>query len=533
MSGRRPANISDSFLALEDVTLRSGERLVFKHTNWTLRRDEQWAIIGPNGSGKSFLAAALAGQGTVVEGEIRHQFDPAPPASDASAPLFDPEQSVAHISPELHREIVQRESSFYQSRWHSGLGEGQMTVGHYLSQANLAGVNPFEIAARLGSPRLFRREREAWMQRLGITALAPRKLIYLSNGEMRKVLLAGALLQFPRLLILDDPFSGLDAATRMTLKEVIQGLMAGSYPVLLVTSRLDELPARTTHLALVLNHRIAAQGPKAEVLRHPSARQLRAQQAGDPTRRDPPRNGRKRVVKPSRRRPEVLVEMKNITVKYGGKFILRDVNWTVRAGEHWALLGPNGSGKSTLLSLIQVDNPLAYAQDIRLFGIAPDSTQALWRVRRRLGWVSPELHLHYPRQWSCLEVVCSGFTGALGLPQRPSARQRRIARERLQKLRLARFAETPFGSLSAGQQRLVLLARAVVHAPRLIILDEPGQGLDTAHRNLILAAVDQIVHHSGASLIFVTHHPREMPQCITHLLQLKRGQIARQGPRGS
>ncbi len=197
----------------------------------------------------------------------------------------------------------------------------------------------------------------------------------------------------------------------------------------------------------------------------------------------------------------------------------------MRRGEHSALLGPNGSGKTALLSLIQGDNPQAYSLDLRLFGLKPETTQTLWHLRRQIGWLSPELHLHYPPDWSCLDVVCSGFFNAVGLYEPCTSRQRAAARNWLRRFGLAGRARNSFGELSLGDQRLVLLARAVVKKPKLLVLDEPCQGLDAAHRLSILSTVDRLIGQTRAGLIFVTHHAKEMPACITHVLKLKSGRI--------
>lgn len=220
-----------------------------------------------------------------------------------------------------------------------------------------------------------------------------------------------------------------------------------------------------------------------------------------------------------------LVELNHVTIRLGNTRILDDVTWTMRRGENWALLGPNGSGKTTLLSLIQGDNPQAYALDIRLFGLKPNTTQTLWHLRRRIGWLSPELHLHYPAGWSCLDVVCSGFLNTVGLYEPCTSRQRAVARDWLRRFGLASHAESSFGELSLGDQRLVLLARAVVKKPKLLVLDEPCQGLDSTHRLSVLATVDKVIRQTRAGLIFVTHHAQEMPACITHVLKLKSGRI--------
>jgi molybdate transport system ATP-binding protein len=507
--------IDSSLLVLDDITVRWNGRIAFPRTRWTWRRGEQWAVLGPNGSGKSLLALALCDQAPLQRGEIHRHFD----GLEADA---IPEQSIALLSPQTQRDLAAAESSFYQSRWHSGISEGRRTVAQFLSQASVEDRNPFEVGGYQGDPRRFRENRRRFSRWLGIEDLFRRRLAVLSNGEQRKVILVHTLLRSPRLLILDDPFGGLDRATRACLQKVIQRLMRAGLPVLLITNRPDELPSGTTHLLLVRNQRIIAQGTRRAVLKHPLVCKLGLPSSSSSSSSKP---------RPMKVRATPLIELNHVTVRLGGKRILDDVTWTMRRGENWALLGPNGSGKTTLLSLIQGDNPQAYALNLRLFGVRPETTATLWRLRRKIGWLSPELHLHYPAGWSCLEVVCSGFFNQIGLYEPCTSRQRAAARGWLRRLGLAHRAEQTFGESSLGDQRLVLLARAVVKKPRLLILDEPCQGLDLAHRRSLLATVDRLIGQTRASLIFVTHHAREMPACVSHVLKLKSGRIHRRRAR--
>jgi molybdate transport system ATP-binding protein len=507
----------NSLLVLDDITIRWNGRTAFARTCWTWRRGEQWAVLGPNTSGKSLFALALCGKAPLPRGEIRYYFDPQP-----WQPGAVPEQSIALLSPHLQRELATVESSFYQSRWHSGVTEGRRTVAQFLSRASVDDINPFQLDAAKGDPRLFRENLRRFSRWLGIEPLFRRKLAVLSNGEQRRVLLVHTLLRSPRLLILDDPFGGLDQATRARLKTVIRRLMRSGLPVLLITNRPDELPPQTTHLLLVHNRRIIARGTRRAVLNHPLARKLRAGGFSSVVTPPMPWRAVSKSIKTSR---TALVELNHVTVRLGNQRILDDVTWTMRRGEHWALLGPNGSGKTTLLSLIQGDNPQVYALNLRLFGRKPEATQTPWRTRRRIGWLSPELHLHYPAGWLCLDVVCSGFFNTAGLYEPCSSRQRAAARNWLRRFGLAGQAKKAFGELSLGDQRLILLARAMVKKPELLVLDEPCQGLDAAHRLSILATVDKVVRQTRAGLIFVTHHTGEMPACITHLLKLKSGRV--------
>jgi molybdate transport system ATP-binding protein len=215
--------------------------------------------------------------------------------------------------------------------------------------------------------------------------------------------------------------------------------------------------------------------------------------------------------------------MKNVTIRYGAVEVLKGIDWTVKAGERWALVGPNGAGKTTLLSLILADNPQAYANEIALFGIQRGSGESIWEIKNRIGWVSPELHIHYPRTVTVADVVCSGFFDSVGLYQQCSPAQKLTAEGWIQAFGLPAVSGEPYSSLSSGQQRLVLLARALVKYPTLLVLDEPCQGLDEASRANFLRLLNRLCEQAPVSMIYVSHYQDEIPQVITHRLALDAG----------
>jgi molybdate transport system ATP-binding protein len=319
---------------------------------------------------------------------------------------------------------------------------------------------------------------------------------------------------------LDEPFNGLDAATRKHFRAVLDNLMRTALRVLLITARIEDLPSRVSHLVCVDDCRVAAAGRRNDVLSAPQVRILFG-------------NSRKTIslsnipmARHSKQghgaRGEELVRLRNVTVRYGAATILRNINWTVWAGESWALLGPNGSGKTTLLSLILGDNPQAYTNDIAVFGKQRGSGESIWEIKKQIGWVSPELHVHFEDSATCLEVVESGFRDSIGLFEPASARQRASAKRWLKEFRLSEFANEPLFALSAGLQRMVLLARALVKNPCLLILDEPCQGLDQAHRDLFVREVDALIRAGTATAIYVTHRSEEIPRSIKRVLRLSR-----------
>ena len=221
--------------------------------------------------------------------------------------------------------------------------------------------------------------------------------------------------------------------------------------------------------------------------------------------------------------PEII-RFNGVTIRYGERTILRDLNWTVRRGEHWALSGKNGSGKSTLLSLVCADNPQRYACDISLFGRKHGAGESIWDIKRRIGYVSPEMHRGYKQNIPALQIVASGLKDTVGLYVRPNEAEQEQCRKWLGLLGVGHLAERRFMEMSSGEQRLVLLARAFVKEPELLILDEPLHGLDDENRRMVKALVDRYCQDPMKTLVYVTHYQEELPRCIDHFISLQEGQ---------
>lgn len=520
-----PANF---WIQWSDVTLRdSNETLLFPHTQWTWKPGQQWAILGANGSGKKYIVSALLRRQQPFQGKITFQLPPTP--SELDIPGLANRQIIFKISPEDHRQILASQSSFYQSRWHSGLEEGSLTADSFLSHKVVEDINPFEVGTRGADPQLFYQRRQKLLTQLNISPeLLERKILHLSNGEQRKILLLFALLHAPQMLILEEPFGSLDVQTRQTLRQFIDYLVHLGMPILTLVSRPDELPDSVSHLHLLAAGKIIASGTRQEILSLPQARLLESQIR---TQKSPIYS--KHLFRSSSPKEEIhnlesLIEIKDINFKIGNKIILDHINWTIHPGENWVILGPNGAGKTSLLSLIQGDHPLAYSLNIRVMGESYRSTHSLWKIRQKMGWLSPELHLHYPGNWNAQEVVCSGYFHSMGLHTLPNQEQLTYAEELLNNLLPEINLESLFEQLSIGQQRLLLLIRALVNRPQLLILDEPCQALDTLYRTTLLDTVDAAIAQTGTTLIFVTHHAEEIPLCVNRLLRLNQGQIVEQ-----
>jgi len=328
----------------------------------------------------------------------------------------------------------------------------------------------------------------------------------LSNGEIRKLLLARALLRSPSLLILDDPFAGLDVRTRKLLHQVIAALAEEDLPMIVTVRRPDEIPPSTTHILSLKRMRIVDKRRYTVKKRDISSGAAAA-------------NTHVCRESPSPKKP--VVEMRDVTIRYGRQAVIDNLNWTVRQGEKWLLKGPNGSGKTTLFSLITGDNPRAYACDISVFGHPRRTGESLFEIRRRIGHVSPEIQCHFDTDMSSLDAALSGRIGKDGERAPIGRADRHSAKELLTRMGLSTEIHRPLFELSAGQIRLVLVARALLPNPELLLLDEPCLNLDTPSRRLVLKMLAHLLRsNTRQSVILSAQPPDDVPRGISHILSI-------------
>lgn len=341
--------------------------------------------------------------------------------------------------------------------------------------------------------------------RFGLGPLLDKYIILLSSGELRKYQIAKTLLAGSTTLIIDNPFIGLDAEMRQSVRELLSTLAPQGITLYLLLSRPDEVPPFADEV--VSMDAAVTDAPDATVSSPVELPTATAAASGERAMASQP-----------------VIALHDVTVSYGDRTILSHLSWTVMAGERWALTGRNGSGKSTLLSLICADNPQAYACDISLFGRRRGSGESIWEVKRRIGYVSPEMHRSYRRAIPALHVVASGLKDTVGLYVHPSAGERAVCRQWMAVFGVAHLADRLFTTLSSGEQRLVLLARAFVKDPLLLVLDEPLHGLDDAHRRRVRHIIDTYCQQPEKTLIMVTHYDDELPSCINKRLTLSHQQ---------
>ncbi len=328
----------------------------------------------------------------------------------------------------------------------------------------------------------------------------------LSSGQSRKLLLLQALLGGASTIVIDSPYDGLDHTACLELDHAFSRLTRPDLRLFVLVRNHEDIPGWCSHLGIFAYGKLVHNGTMEEGL--PKLPQLTTsstmpfQLAVRPERLSP--TGKDHDVP-----GQELVRLRRGYAGYGEKTLFTDLDLTVIRGSHTLVTGPNGCGKSTLLQLITGDNPKCYVNDLRLFGRKRGSGESIWEIKRHMGIVSPELHRSYRVPGSALQVVLSGLFDTIGLYQRPSERQLTLARQWLAAIDLERDATTAFRQLSYGDQRLVLIARALIKFPPLLILDEPTQGLDGDGRRGLLDFLEKVAADDITTILYVSHRQDE------------------------
>lgn len=340
----------------------------------------------------------------------------------------------------------------------------------------------------------------------------------LSSGELRKLLIINQLVDTPDLLILDNPYIGLDVEARRELDAAIESITsAGSASIMMLLCNVNEIPPSTRSVIPVKDMTILPPCPASDTALLDSLFDYTAGDAGQLPLADAAAGGER----PAPGTP--VVEMRHCRVGYGSAVIIDDMTWTIGMGEHWILSGPNGAGKSTLLSLIHADNPQGYSNDLSLFGRRRGTGESIWDIKKRIGYVSPEMHLYFNGGHSLgLHVVAQGLNDTVGQYKRLTPDQLALAARWLDYLNIAHLAERPFRTLSAGEQRMLLLARTLIKNPPLLILDEPLHGLDQARKAAVRLTIDRLARERDFAMIYVTHRIEEAPPTATLRMELPR-----------
>ena len=502
-------NMCKSLITIQNCRIENNRAVQVPELSWKMAEGEVWLVIGPNGGGKAdFLNALAAAGGLKIS-----------PNSDGlySNIFSDTSDSV---SLERAARLIQEERENDESDYLEGGVDHGRTGRVFIAQA----LYP-ELKKGMPLPESVNHlENEPAVKLCGIEKILDRGLKYMSTGEIRRTLLARALLSGKQLLILSDPFAGLDIQSRTILLDFFDSIARkkGFPQIILGMERWHEIPDAITHVLEFRNKEVSYCGERAgyEALLKERGEQ---EAAGEEEKRQSFKNGfeelNKHEVHEAR---DVLVEMHDVNVGWDDHQVLRHLNWTLVRGEHWLVRGPNGSGKTTFLELITGDNMQVFSNDVRIFGNRRGSGETIWDIKKRLGIVSYRLHVEYRMLGgtSLLAVIISGFRDSIGLYDQPTDLEIATAKKWLALGGFEGRESENFGNLSYGEQRAILILRSAVKTPEILILDEPCHGLDEQYRSKILQLMNLIGKGGTTTMLHVTHDPSEVLECEKHILEL-------------
>ncbi len=485
---------------LENVSVKKNDSVVLKEITFTDYENKNWAIVGGNGSGKSTFLDLIGGKIFPSQGKI----------------VKDKTRKVVSVSRDysFHR-IVGGAYQYYQQRYNAYDSEVGPTVYEVLQNQILPIGTVDKASVNLPAPAHSVEKVKKTAERFRVSHLLNRKITSLSNGETRRSLLTYWFLQNPDVILLDNPFSGLDAQSRNELKEVIESL--SDVQVFLVAEQKD-IPSNFTQVLQFKEGEIVYQGG-FDALKQETVSGIDNLAENLNTIQN----------LHSEELPDFKTALKlvNVNVSYGEKSVLENINWEVRNGECWAVLGPNGSGKSTLMSLLTGDNPQSYRNEMYLFDRRRGTGESIWDIKKRIGFVSPELHLFFGKSSPVWKVIGSGFYDTIGLFRKLNELQMTIIDAYMELFGIKKLKESRLDQLSSGQQRIVLLLRALVKNPQLLVLDEPCQGLDYNQMVFFRETLNKIVKSQKKTLIYITHYLEEIPECVTQKLHLDEGKVVK------
>lgn len=490
----RKLTLARSMIKAENLSVGIGLTTILQDINWTVKRGEHWIITGQNGAGKSTLARSLVGKTRKMKGSLRFPFLGAQPDFDRK------KRAVALVSFTDTSKLFRSANiqHYYQQRYHAFDADGHLTVRSYLEAGNFSADDPAH---------------QRILKLLRLEDLLDKERIKLSSGQTRKMLLAKALIKRPELLILDNPYIGLDIESRELLNDTLDELAAAGEVTLILAGQYDALPACISHRIHLEEGKCRAIGALAKVneeVKVPSAtsdaatlQQLKAFYQTQGAALD----------------VKHVVKLDKVTVRYGTTTILDQVDWAVTPGEKWMLRGENGAGKSTLLSLIYGDNPQAYGLPVYLFDKKRGKGQSIWSIKKRIGFTSPELHAYYDEDHTAKYLVWSGLSDNFYVEKRVSDEHRAFVEALFRYFGIEKHYNQNFSQLSTGVQRLIFFMRALVKAPPVLLLDEPFQGFDpqtiSACQQLLDALLDE-----RFTLIFISHFEHEVPSSVDQVYRL-------------
>ena len=520
-----------NLITIQNCRIENNKNILVASLSWKLQEGQVWLVTGANGSGKADFLKALANAG---EERIT------PNTDGLYSNIFS--DSADLVSLERAARLIQEERENDESDYIEGGVDHGRTGRLFIAQAMQQTLSQAERQV----------EAQPAIKLCGIEKILDRGLKYMSTGEIRRTLLARALISGKKLLILSDPFAGLDQQSRTILLDFFDSIAsrqknaenASAFPhIILGLERWHEVPQAVTHVLEFSDKKISFCGERSEYEKllaerntGKEAETIKAkqdfQQGFEELTQNTSDSNKQTLSESDVQTKSVdatedfLVEMHEVNVGWDDHMVLRNLNWSLRKGEHWLVRGPNGSGKTTFLELITGDNMQVFSNDVRIFGKRRGSGESIWDIKKRLGIVSYRMHVEYRMLGgtSLLAVIVSGFRDSIGLYGAPSDMEIAAAKKWLALGGFAGRESENFASLSYGEQRAILILRSAVKSPEILILDEPCHGLDEQYRSKILQLMELIGNAGTTTMLHVTHDPSEVLPCEKHILELHPGE---------
>lgn len=470
---------------ISNVTLQYQHKSVLRDLNWVINHDENWLLSGISGSGKTSLAKVITNLQPAI-GDVKINFN-----SKSKLPA-----KVLFVESWYQFKNVEGVANFYyQQRYTSQQAKETLTVN-----AELIGYGK--------ENNLEFNDVENLLNELGFSELKNSQLIELSSGEHKKLQLVKALWLKPQLLIIDQPYTGLDASSRKKLNTLLNEVSDEGVQLILICND-TEIPESINRFGEIKEGQITELRSKDDIS---ASSERQSRELPDFLKISPAYSS------------EIIAKMVDVNINYGEKQVLKNINWEVKAGDKWLLQGANGSGKSTLLSLINGDHPQSYANTLYLFGNKRGSGESVWDIKQHIGLISPEFHWYFDASSTVWQSIASGFYDTVGLFQQlPYSKSVQID-ELIEFFGLTENKNELLNTLPLGKQRLVLLARTIIKNPELLILDEPCQGLDQQQTQHFNQLVDELCSN-GMTLIYVGHFESALPDCLEKRIVLEKGEV--------
>ena len=530
-------------IKIQNCSIQDRTKTFVPSVSWTMKNGEAWLFTGANSGGKDFLIRAISNELDFVPnfcaGKESVAGNEGGVAKLESMYFSCFGKDVAVVSLESAARLIEeereRDESEYMDKMDPGRS-GRQYICEVLGGSSKKGAPLPEIAARL--------ETFPQVKLCGVEKILDRGLKFMSTGEIRRTLLCRALLSGAKLIILSDPFAGLDAESRKILLEFFNNIANRQISaensnfdmprIILSMERFSEIPESINMVLEMQDKKISFCGSRAEYEKLRNQRLFAKEKF-----REEEKNAFLAELEKIRENSralteginnvslgESLISFENVNVGFEEHKVLVNLNWEIKQGVHWLIRGPNGSGKTTILELITGDNMQVFRENIKLFGKRRGSGESIWDIKKQLGIVSYRLHVEYRMLGgtSLRDVIVSGFRDSIGLYGKASDYESAVA---LAWLKLAGFEgreNENFGSISYGEQRAILILRAAVKNPRVLILDEPCHGLDEDYRQKILDLLETIAQTGTTTLLHVTHDPEEVLSCEHHILELHPGE---------